>query len=272
MQLVKEHVVVPLVVPERSVQVKKEVRHGAKVAHGGRWREKLNDQITLERPLFFTFDPQLTTMTDRTILILRIVLGALALLIGFRVYRIIMEPIEFQGIKDKRYANVITQLEQLREAQLAYKNEYGMYANDVNSLVDFIANAQVTIVERKDSSFMKYNKVYQTDMMKDTIIYRVIGSATALTKLRNQREDLFPEDFDAQTLLNIRHSQGSTFKMGTAVVVKNGIKVPVFEIKASNKAIFGDVYDQYASYIKRLRTQDLIVGSLTEPTLSGNWK
>jgi hypothetical protein len=32
------------------------------------------------------------------------------------------------------------------------------------------------------------------------------------------------------------------------------------------------VYDQYKSYIKRLRTQDLIVGSLTEPTLSGNWK
>jgi hypothetical protein len=56
------------------------------------------------------------------------------------------------------------------------------------------------------------------------------------------------------------------------VVEKNGIKVPVFEIKASNHAIFGDVYDQYKSYIKRLRTQDLIVGSLTEPTLSGNWK
>ena len=54
--------------------------------------------------LFFTFDPQLTTMTARTILILRVVLGAVALLIGFRVYRIIMEPIEFQGIKDKLLA------------------------------------------------------------------------------------------------------------------------------------------------------------------------
>jgi hypothetical protein len=234
--------------------------------------QKVNDHFTGDRMLFFTFDPQLTTMTARTILILRVVLGAVALLIGFRVYRIIMEPIEFQAVKDKRYVAVITQLEQLREAQLAFKNEYGMYANDVTSLVDFVTNAQVTIVERKDSSFMKYNKVYQTDMMKDTIIYRVIGSAPAITKLRNQREDLFPEDFDPKTLLSVRYSQDSTFKMGTAVVEKNGIKVPVFEIKASNRAIFGDVYDQYKSYIKRLRTQDLIVGSLTEPTLSGNWK
>jgi hypothetical protein len=234
--------------------------------------QKVNDHFTGDRLLFFTFDPQLTTMTARTILILRVVLGAVALLIGFRVYRIIMEPIEFQGIKDKRYAAVTTQLEQLREAQLAFKNEYGMYATEVASLVDFVTNAQVTIVERKDSSFMKYNKVYQTDMMKDTIIYRVIGSASAITKLRNQREDLFPEDFNPQSLLAVKYSQDSTFKMGTAVVVKNGIKVPVFEIKASNRAIFGDVYDQYKSYIKRLRTQDLIVGSLTEPTLSGNWK
>ncbi len=35
----------------------------------------------------------------------------------------------------------------------------------------------------------QYNKVYQIDMNKDTIIYRVIGSAPALTKLRSQRED-----------------------------------------------------------------------------------
>ena len=211
-------------------------------------------------------------MNARTILILRVVLGVVALLFAFRIYRIIMEPIEFQGIRDKRYAAVIEQLEQLREAQLAFKNEYGMYATEIPTLVDFIKNAEVTIVERKDSSFMQYNKVYQTDMLKDTIIYRVIGSASALTKLRTQREDLFPEDFNADDLLTIKYSQDSTFKMGTAEVTKNGVKVPVFEIKASNKAIFSDVMEQYRDYIKRLKTNELIVGSLTEPTLSGNWK
>jgi|LauGreDrversion4_2_1035121.scaffolds.fasta_scaffold175113_3 hypothetical protein len=218
------------------------------------------------------FEPQIERMTARTILIIRVVLGVAALLFAFRIYRIIMEPIEFQNIRDKRYEAVIQQLEQLREAQLAFKNEYGMYATEIPTLVDFIKNAEVTIVERKDSSFMQYNKVYQTDMLKDTIIYRVIGSASALTKLRNQREDLFPEDFNADDLLKIKYSQDSTFKMGTAEVEKNGVKVPVFEIKASNQAIFGDVLNQYSNYIKRLKTNDLIVGSLTEPTLSGNWK
>lgn len=68
-------------------------------------------------------------MTTRTILYLRIALGVIAVLFAFRIYRIIMEPIEFQKIKDRRYEGVIMQLEQLREAQLAFKNEYGMYAS-----------------------------------------------------------------------------------------------------------------------------------------------
>jgi hypothetical protein len=59
--------------------------------------------------------------------------------------------------------------------------------------------------------------------------------------------------------------------MGTAVIEKNGIKVPVFQIKASNAAIFSESYSKYENYIKRLKNSDLIVGSLTEPTLSGNW-
>ena len=217
------------------------------------------------------FGAQLKRMTPRTILYLRIALGVIAVLFAFRIYQIIMEPIEFQKIKDRRYEAVIMQLEQLREAQLAFKDEYGMYASEVSTLVDFIKNAEVTIVERKDSSFMQFNKVYQIDMNKDTIIYREIGSAPALTKLRNQREDLFPEDLNIDDLLTIKYSQDSTFKMGTAVIEKNGIKVPVFEIKASNAAIFSESYGKYENYIKRLKNSDLIVGSLTEPTLSGNW-
>ena len=53
-------------------------------------------------------------MTHRTILYLRIALGVIAVLFAFRIYRIIMEPIEFQKIKDRRYEAVIMQLEQLR--------------------------------------------------------------------------------------------------------------------------------------------------------------
>jgi hypothetical protein len=48
--------------------------------------------------------------------------------------------------------------------------------------------------------------------------------------------------------------------------------VQVFEIIAPNTRFFADIYQDYKAFIKNLRIDALIVGSLTEPTLSGNWK
>lgn len=212
-------------------------------------------------------------MTARTILYLRIALGVVAVVLTYRIYRIIMEPIEFSGIKEKRYSAVTERLEQLREAQLIFKDEYGKYAGTFDELIPFLENAQVNIIERKDSSFMAYNKVYQTDMLKDTIIYRIIGQTSAKDKLIRKNPDLFPEDLDFSALRYIPYTDDTAqFKMATGYVDRNGVRVQVFEITAPNTRFFADIYDDYKAYIKNLRIDALTVGSLTEPTLSGNWK
>ena len=212
-------------------------------------------------------------MTARTILYLRIVLGVVAVVLTYRIYRIIMEPIEFSAIKEKRYGAVTERLEQLREAQLIFKDEYGKFAGTFDELIPFLENAQVNIIERKDSSFMAYNKVYQTDMLKDTIIYRIIGQTSAKDKLIRKNPDLFSEELDFSALRFIPYTEDTAqFKMATGYLDRNGVRVQVFEIIAPNTRFFADLYDDYKSYIKNLRIDALIVGSLTEPTLSGNWK
>ncbi|KRO58465.1 MAG: hypothetical protein ABR98_00860 [Cryomorphaceae bacterium BACL7 MAG-120910-bin2] len=212
-------------------------------------------------------------MTARTILYLRIALGVIAILLTYRIYRIIMEPIEFSAIKEKRYEIVTHRLEQLREAQLTFKEEYGKYAATFDQLIPFLEYAQVNIIERKDSSFMAYNKVYQTDMLKDTIIYRIIGQTTAKDKLVAKSPDLFESNFNADKLRFIPYTADSVeFTMATGFVDRNGVRVQVFEIIAPNTDFFADIYNEYKTHIKNLRTSSLIVGSLTEPTLSGNWK
>ena len=212
-------------------------------------------------------------MTARTILYLRIALGVITLILSYRIYRIIMEPIEFSAIKEKRYAEVTHRLEQLREAQLTFKTEYGKYAATFDELIPFLEYAQVNIIERKDSSFMAYNKVYQTDMLKDTIIYRIIGQTSAKEKLINKNPELFEADFDATKLRFIPFTNDTAeFKMATGFVDRNGVRVQVFEIIAPNTRFFADIYQDYKAFIKNLRIDALIGGSLTEPTLSGNWK
>ncbi|NDA27446.1 MAG: hypothetical protein EBZ25_01265 [Flavobacteriia bacterium] len=140
-------------------------------------------------------------------------------------------------------------------------------------MIPFLEYAQVNIIERKDSSFMAYNKVYQTDMLKDTIIYRIIGQTSAKEKLVRKNPELFEENFDATVLRYIPFTTDTAeFSMATGFVDRNGVRVQVFEIAAPNTRFFADIYEDYKSYIKNLRIDALIVGSLTEPTLSGNWK
>ena len=184
-----------------------------------------------------------------------------------------MQPIEFASIKEKRYEKITNRLEQLREAQLIFKSEYNQYANNFDDLVSFFQNAQVSIIERKDSSFMRYDKVYQTDMLKDTIIYRIIGQTSAKDKLMSSNSELFKSDFSVSDLRYIPFAKDSTeFSIATGHIDRNGVRVQVFEIKASNTDFFHDIYDDYESLIIGLRINALAIGSLTEPTLSGNWK
>lgn len=228
-------------------------------------------------------------MNARTILILRIALGLASIFMAYRIYRIIMQPIEFEQIKTKRYLAVQENMEQLREAQLLYKEAYGMYADNVNFLEDFIAFDSVNVVVRKDSSFMYYDRVYQMDRNKDTVIFRVVGRVSALEKLRQVNSDLFGEDLgtfmeteggytypvknDALEMLSqIPYNDETSFELATGEVFRNGVKVPVFELTATHENIFHDVWGRYENLIKNLRINGLIVGSLAEPTLSGNWK
>ena len=212
-------------------------------------------------------------MTSRTIFYIRIALGIITLVLSYRIYRIIMQPIEFASIKEKRYEKITNRLEQLREAQLIFKSEYNQYSNNFDDLITFLDNAQVSIIERKDSSFMRYDKIYQTDMLKDTIIYRIIGQTSAKEKLISSSPDLFDDDFDVSELRFIPFAKDSKeFDIATGHVDRNGVRVQVFEIKATNQDFFHDIYDDYKSLIIGRRIDALSVGSLTEPTLSGNWK
>jgi hypothetical protein len=210
-------------------------------------------------------------MNPRIFLGVRVALGVAALALSYKVYRIIAEPVEFASLKEARYEVTKVRLEQIREAELAYKEKYGEYQGDLNKLIDFVTNDKVPIVLRKDSSFTYYDKVYQQDMNKDTVVLRKIGEAPVVQKLQ-QKGDLFPADFNPEDLRFIPFSNQVAFELAADKIDRNGVEVPVFEAKASNEALFHDVMKQYGSLIKDLSIPFLAVGSLSEPTLSGNWK
>ncbi len=203
-------------------------------------------------------------MKKQTITLLQVGFGALALFLAYQIYTVIMEPIEFEKLKEQRFTEVKSQLENIREAELAYKTQFGTYTGDLDVLISFVDTGYITMYERKDSSFMYYNRVFQKEMNKDTTIVRVIGEQPVRGTI-----EAFPEDFDASTMKNI-YGTNTEISLASAKIDRGGISVDVFEASAPETVIFEDVQDRFDQYISK--SYSLQVGSLTEPTISGNWK
>lgn len=198
--------------------------------------------------------------TALTAFLILVVLG-----LSYWLFRIINQPIEFEKIKAKRYALIQQRLEEIREVEQAYLTEYGSYVDNFDALIAFVDTGKIKIEERKDSSFMYYDKTYQQEMNKDTIVVRILGYEPVKTKL-------FTAEYDASQLRYIPLPKGrkAEFEIGAGSIERNGLRIPVFEVSAPNTAIFEDLPSDYSIFIDR--SYKLQVGSLTEPKVSGNWK
>lgn len=201
-------------------------------------------------------------MKFKTIHFVNVALIFIAAFLAFKIYRVIMEPIEFERLKLKHMCAVTERLEQIREAELAYKQEYGSFTGDWNTLISFVDTGKVTIYERKDSSFMYYDKRFQQDMSKDTVIVRVIGYENVLTR--------FGEGFEGEMLRTVPLTDGTEFNLGAGKIERNGVTVPVFEASVSDVDMLSTLKSRFNQYIDKNHVYQ--VGSLTEATISGNYE
>ena len=193
---------------------------------------------------------------------MNVALILIAAFLAFKIYRVVMEPIEFERIKLKHMCAVTERLEQIREAELAYKQEYGEFTGDWNVLTSFVDTGKVTIFERKDSSFMYYDKRFQREMNRDTVITRVIGYQAV--------KDRYGEGFEGKMLQYVPMTDDAEFNLGAGKIDRNGVTVPVFEASVSDVVMLGNLKRRFDQYIDKEHVYQ--VGSLTEATISGNYE
>ena len=60
------------------------------------------------------------------------------------------------------------------------------------------------------------------------------------------------------------------FDLGSGIIERNGVKVPVFEASAADKDVLYGIDSRFDTYIDQ--HHKIQVGSLTEPKISGNWQ
>ncbi|WP_192938414.1 MULTISPECIES: hypothetical protein [Flagellimonas] len=203
--------------------------------------------------------------------VLVIVFALLSIFLGYKIYQSINAPIEFNKVRKERFSKIIAKLKDIRDSQEAYKMVNGKYANNFESLIQFIDTGNYTITSQRDSSFMRYDKAYQIDMQQDTVIIDTLGTVKV-------KDSLFGADDRYKTMMNVPYAQnGEKFEMEAKIIDKSGYKAPVFEAKVKKNVV---LYDQPADLVARENTlqsveevngTEIKVGSLNDVSTNGNW-
>lgn len=198
-------------------------------------------------------------------------LYVISVVLAYLIYLSVMAPITFNKNREERFSVVIEKLKDIRDAQIAYRTVNGQFANDFESLINFIDTGVYTITQQKDSSFMRYNRIYRIDMQVDTVVVDTLGTVAV-------KDSLFKGDSSYKTLFSVPYAQnGERFEMKAGVVNKQGYDAPVFEASVSKDIV---LYDQPKDLLARENAHNSIeevngnsikVGSLTEVSTSGNW-
>lgn len=204
-------------------------------------------------------------------IVLQLVLWAVIGFLGFMLYKSVIGPVEFNKLKKIRYAQAIENLKDIRNAELAHKDVTGYYQKDFSKLVKFIDTAKFTLTQRRDSSFMRFNKILKIDMPQDTVLVDTLGYASI-------KDSLFKNSKRYSTMMNVPFSENNAkFKLSAGFIEKNDIRLPVFEAKVAKDVLLYDQDKDLLLQEKEVKSVDgvdgafLKVGSMTDIDTGGNW-
>jgi hypothetical protein len=203
---------------------------------------------------------------------IQIVLWIASVFFAYKIYDSINGPIKFNQTKNERYAKVIDRLKDIRKSQIAYKDVKGTFSNNFDSLVKFVDEGYFTLIEKRDSSYMEYDRTYRIDMLREVIVIDTLGTVSvkdSLFRNTNRYQDM--------AYIPIDGVRDSMFTINAEVINKNGYNVPVFEVKVSKNVI---LFDQNADLVQQenetvsvdgVNGSAIVLGSLSNVSTNGNW-
>ena len=202
---------------------------------------------------------------------LELFLWALSIFFASQIYSSINGPIKFNQVKNDRYTQVIDRLKDIRTAQIAHKDVNGFYANNFDSLVSFIDNGIFTVIEKRDSSYLEYNRTYRIDMLKEIEIVDTLGFVSV-------KDSLFGDNESYKMMAKVPiEGTDSEFSIKADIIDKNGYQVPVFEVKVKKDIVLfdqnKDLLDQENKVVSvdGVNGPEIILGSMSDVSTSGNW-
>ena len=202
-------------------------------------------------------------MNNKKLTFINIGLALVACLLAYLVFDSIRQPVVFDNTRKERELKVVQSLKDIRSTQTLFKQTYNRYTGSFDSLIEYVRTGELPIVnmipDPEDTTF--------TRTINDTVGYiKVIDS------LFNKREN-----FDINSLRIVPFSQDVAFEMQAGYIMRGGLKVAVFEAKTPLNTYLWDLDPQRVNNLKAEmedleKYAGLKVGSMDEPSVSGNWE
>ena len=203
-------------------------------------------------------------MTAKQIVLILIPLN---ILLVYFVYNSINSEIEFQKAAKVRIDENIQKLKDLRQVQIAYKKVNHTYANNFESLLDFLENDSMPIVKAigETPDTLTDMQALELEIISRDTAYVLAKETVFDVAYLNSRKNNFPLDID--NLISVPNSD-IEYSIDAGQVEKGKVLVQVFEISTTYGAVFSGLDAENKSYdLKGL----LKVGSMDEASLNGNW-
>lgn len=185
---------------------------------------------------------------------LGLVFAAASVFLVYRNYRSIAEVQEFNEAKSANDSKVIQGLKDLRTAQLGFRQAYGSFTGDLNTLGEFVKGGSIVMIRavgQVPDTLTEAKALELGIIERDTINAPALDSLFRTTKALEGR--LYP--FDANTFTNSPAS-GKPWILRAGVISSSGRNVPVFLAKDPSPLVVGDT---------------LMVGNMEKASTAGNW-
>ena len=221
-------------------------------------------------------------------ILFQVVMALVVVLLAIMVMRSIMRPEKFRMVYEERCALIKEKLITIRDVQAVYKNEYKKYFNDADSLADYALEGQVSIDKNVGEIPEGMN---EKEALKAGLLRKETVQISAMDKVMEMDPSRNPENF--KHLQYVLGSNGPKFNIQTGSIASKTYEIPVYMIVVPlddilldmDKAITPDNASTFTKFVnkifysglaeeKQYRSQykDMVMGSLTEASTSGNWE
>ena len=208
-----------------------------------------------------------------------IFLWVVILFLGYSLYKSIIGPVEFNKVKQVRYAKVIENLKDIRIAELAHQEIEGKFSGNFDSLVQFLDTAKFAIIQRRDTSYadVEKNRAFGLDAQKGGYYKEEIIVDTL--RFASVKDSLFGDSDRYKTMMNIplEIAEGAKFQLKAGKYEKNYVLYSVFEASVAKRLILSDQDTDLIYQEEQLVSVDGIngptvrVGTMNDIDTGGNW-